>query len=97
MYSQGIMLLNGNLTGSSATTPQQWLGGRSAITIAANQYGPGGVQLQLLSPNGSWVPVASSFISNQVFPFDAPPGQYQLLNAAGSSIAVAAALTRTPY
>ena len=92
----GIILFNSSFIGSSVAQSQQWIGGRSALVINATQYGPGVIpQFQGLS--GAWIPVCSAIVSDQYFPFDAPPGQYRLISNAGSSIGVVAGITAISY
>lgn len=84
------------MVGSTASLAQTWDGGRSTLVINAIQYAPN-VQLQLQGPSGAWINVGSSIVSDQIFPFDAPPGQYRMVSGIGSSISMVAALTTTPY
>lgn len=84
--------------GSSAGLSQFWDGGRSAVLIQALAYASSpGLQLQLQSPSGSWLNVASSFLSDQLFVFDAVPGQYRLSNNGSSSLAVNAVILPVKY
>lgn len=93
----GLVICNSSFQFSGAvTTPgQAWVGGRSGLLIDATSYGTLTLQLQNISQN--WLPIASSFVSNQLFIFDALPGQYRLSNSAGSSVAVSAFLGPVPY
>lgn len=94
MPAKGIILVNSSLQGVNSQA-QTWDGGRSTLAINATQYGSA-VALQVQGPSGAWIPLCSSIVSDQVFAFDAPPGQYRIANT-GSSIAIVAALTTTPY
>lgn len=83
-------LFNSSFIGSSVGSAAFWDGGRSAVVISATQYA--NPQLQVQGPGGSWINIASSFLSDQLFVFDACPGQYRLVNQSGSSIGLVAAL-----
>jgi len=93
----GVVLINSSMIGQSAiSSVQQWVGGRTSLVINALAYG-GTLSLQF--QNGSnWVPIGSSFVSDQVFTFDAPPGDYRLVTTtASSTIGVNAGLYPVPY
>lgn len=96
MPAKGQILFNSSIVGSSSTLPMSWDGGRTNLTIDATNFATG-VGLQVQNISGNWIPIASSFVSNQVFPFDAPPGQYKLAVGSGVATAVAATMTSTPY
>lgn len=84
--------------GSSAGQAQFWDGGRSAVVIqaaAGGQYGTINLQMQGLS--GTWMNIASSFVADQLYVFDAVPAQYRLTNQSGSSIGIFAALLPVQY
>ncbi len=94
MQAQGVVLFNSSFVGSSAGQAFAWPGGRSAIVISATQYGPGVIP-QIQAINRNWIPLCSSIVADQIFSFDAPPGQYRIISNAGTSIALAASLTIT--
>jgi hypothetical protein len=91
------LITNGStFIGSFQTAPVGWSdGGRTACVINASAYGT--IALQLQGPSGAWISVSSSFVSDQSFVFDAPPGQYRLNNSASSTIGCAAVLVGIPY
>lgn len=94
----GVVLTNNgsSIVGVGTTNPVSWPdGGRTACVINANAYGT--IALQLQGPSGAWIAVSSSFVSDQSFVFDAPPGQYRLNNSASSTILVSAVLVGIPY
>jgi hypothetical protein len=99
MPSKGTTFFNSSLIGNTATsTPVTWDGGRSALIVNATVYGGAtGLTLQLMGPSQTWINVASSFLNDQIFPFDAPPGQYRFANLLSSSIGVQAVLVSTTY
>lgn len=96
MPAKGQILSNSSIVGSGTTVAITWDGGRSACTIDAASFATG-VGLQVQNISGNWIPIASSFVANQVFPFDAPPGQYKLVCGSGVATSVFATLTSTPY
>lgn len=84
--------------GSSAGSAQFWDGGRTALTIQATAYGVSpGLQLQMQGLSGAWINIASSFVSDQLYVFDAVPGQYRLVSQSSISTAVFAALVPVKY
>lgn len=96
----GLIFSQSSLTpqtyqGSSFTTAQSWVGGVTALAIDATQYGT--INLQILNISGNWINITSSFVSNQLYVFNAPPGQYRLCNQSGSSLGVAAYFGPVPY
>lgn len=93
MQPRGIVLFNSSFIGSSVGTVQQWTGGRTVLTVSATQYGPNGVIPQVQNLNGSWIPICSSIVADQLFSFDAPGGSFRLISNLGSSIGVAATFT----
>lgn len=97
MIADGIFLAASGaiITSCTALTPQAWRGGRSALTIAATQFAPN-VTFQIQAGNGVWIPVCSTIVSSQIFPFDAPPGQYRIVSGIGSSIGLVASLNFIP-
>jgi hypothetical protein len=107
MQSQGGILAGGSFIGqSSVGTALQWNGGRAAIVISALVYQASpGLQLQIQAPSsnagasgGNWVNIASSFVADQMFTFDAPRGNYRLANNSASSvIGVNAAMVTVQY
>lgn len=96
MPAKGIILFNSSFIGSSVGQAQFWNGGRSSLVLNANQYGAA-VVAQLQGPSGAWIPICSALVSDQYFSFDAPPGQYRMISNQGSTIALVASLTSTPY
>ncbi len=105
MSSRGSIALGNNqgfngssFLGSSAGFASQWYGGRTALVINATAYGVSpGLQLQMLGPSGSWMNVASSFVADQSFIFDAAPGQYRMVSQSSISTAVFAVMVAVPY
>lgn len=95
MPAKGAVLFNSSIIGSNAVSAITWDGGRTSLVVNATQYGTS-VNVQLQGPSGAWIPISSSIIADQIFNFDAPPGQYRIV-AAGSSIGLAAVFTSTPY
>ncbi len=95
MQAQGVVFFNGSsaLAGSTVSAAFAWSGGRSAFTFAATTYG-GQVIPQLQTYGGKWIPICSTIVSDQIFPFDAPAGQYRVVST-GSSVSLAATLTMT--
>ncbi len=94
------------IAGSNISLAVQWPGGRSAVVVSALAYTASGLQLQTQayqsnsSPTygGNWINVGSSFVSDQVYPFDAPRGNYRLVNQSTSSvIGINAVLVTIPY
>ena len=82
--------------GAGTTTAVGWPdGGRTSCVINASAYGT--ISLQLQGPSGVFINIASSFVADQVFTFDAPAGQYRLNNTASSTINVVATLIGIPY
>lgn len=100
MTSDAITFINSSIIGSAAlgaqgiSGSQQFIGGRAAISISATQFG-NAVNVQFLAGN-LWIPICSTFLTSQIFSFDAPAGQYRLVSS-GSSIGMAASLVRIPY
>lgn len=93
----GLILYNSSLVGSTASQVQQWIGGRSQISICATQYGTGvNVQVQGLGPAANWIPICSSFVADQLFSFDAPPGNYRVVGA-GSSVSLSVGIIGVSY
>lgn len=93
-----VVLSNSSLIGvSTSPTPTVgWPdGGRAACVINASAYGT--IALQLQGPSGTWINISSSFVADQSFVFDAPPGQYRLNNSASSTIGCFATLVGIPY
>ena len=92
-----IVLCNSSiqLAGAVTTVAQAWVGGRTGLLIDATQYGT--IALQIQNNSATWIPVGSAIVANQLFVFDAPPGQYRLNNTAGSSLQVTALLVPVPY
>lgn len=98
MTTQSVILCQTSFVGVSASASVPWPGGRSAVTVVATAFGVGSINLQILGmDNSTWINVNSTFLSNQLYLFDAPPGQYRMNNAASSAIGVNAALVRIPY
>jgi len=85
-----VTLVNTSLIGAGSSALLSWYGGRTACVVQASQYG-GACALTFLGPGGAGIPIASSFVANQSFVFDAPPGQYCISNT-GSSVALVATL-----
>lgn len=93
------------INGSSVSLTQAWAGGRSALVVSAIAYTAGGLQLQTQgmssaggTSGGAWINIGSSIVSNQVYPFDAPRGNYRLVNQVASSvIGIDAVLVTIPY
>lgn len=97
MTTHSAILCQTSFVGVSAALPVMWPGGRSGVTVVATAYGAGSINLQVLGmDNTTWINVNSTFLSNQLFVFDAPPGQYRMNNAASSAIGVNAVLVRIP-
>lgn len=93
MQAQGVLFINSSVLGSSVLGPIAWPGGRSAFTFSATQYGLT-VTPQIQAYNGKWIPICSSIVADQIFPFDAPAGAYRIVQA-GSSVGMSATLTMT--
>ena len=85
--------------GSNVSGVFSFSGGRAACVVNASAYPASpGLCLQLQGPSGAWINISSSFVSDQVFMFDATMGTYRLTNLSTSSaIGVSAGLTRIPY
>lgn len=98
MPSKGQVLIGSGTTlvGSSATAPVTWDGGRSTCIVDATNFGAG-VNLLCQAPTGNFLPVASAFVTGQIFNFDAPPGQYKLAVGSGACTGLFATLTSTTY
>lgn len=95
-----MVLLQSSLLTNVSTTPVFWPGGRTNLVIQAGTWpgAPSQMLLQLMGPGNVAIPVASSFVADQIFPFDAPPGMYRLTNSSGSSVVnVVATLSGTAY
>lgn len=69
-------------------------GGRTSLVINATAYGT--LNLQIQGPSQAWINISSSLVSDQVFTFDAPAGNYRLNNTS-SSVGVNAVLVSVPY
>jgi len=98
MPAKGIVLSNSGIVGpnSSTVAASTWDGGRTVCTVDCGAFGTG-VALQFQGPNQSWIPIASSFVANQAFPFDAPAGQYRLVVTSGIATAAYINLVSVPY
>ena len=93
-----VVLYNSSFVGSSAGTSFQWPGGRTGVAVQALAYGGAtGLQLQMQGPSGSWINVASSFLSDQVYVFDAVPSNYRIVEQASSSVGINAVMVPVPY
>lgn len=99
MPAKGQVIYNSSFVGSSAATPITWDGGRSALIVQAAAYSAGALQLQMQGPTGGWMKIGSSLLADQIFSFDAPPGQYRMTNESGTSsvIGINAVLVTVPY
>ena len=85
-----------NFVGVGSSAIYQWpIGGRTALVFQASAFGT--IALGMIGPSGGGIPITSSLVSNQVFTFDSPGGNYYLTNSASSSIAVYATLSAVPY
>lgn len=94
MHSDALTFINSSIIGSQAVGAAQFIGGRAVLAISATQFGTGvNVQAQV---GNLWIPVCSSIVASQLYPFDASPGQYRLVSA-GSSIGMMASLCRIGY
>lgn len=93
----GVQLFNSSFIGSQVSPETGFVGGRAALIIDATQYGPNGVIFQLQGTAKNWVPVCSAIVSNQIFSFDAPAGNYRLVSNLGSSLGVGASLIPINY
>lgn len=92
----GVTLANSSAIGSTAYAAQSWSGGRSMLVIDATQLGPG-VIFQLQTPIGNWIPVCSTIVTSQIYPFDGPAGSYRIISNAGSTLNIGAVLLPLPY
>lgn len=97
MQSNGVVLYNSSFVGSSASQSIFWDGGRSVLAVTALVYAPNALQLQLQGPTGRWLNVGSSIVTNQLFPFDAPAGQYRMACQGSSVIGVSAKILTVNY
>lgn len=97
MHSQAVTLFNSSLIGVSAGQDFPWPGGRSALVVQGSVFGAGSLTLQFRGPQGTYMSVCSTFLAAQIFPFDAPAGQYRMASAASSAIGITAALVTIPY
>lgn len=94
----GLVFVNSSVIGSAAIGANgiaggaYFEGGFSQVVIAATQFG-NAVGVQFQAGNGTWIPICSSFVANQLFPFTAPQGQYRLVQN-GSSIGMFASIAR---
>lgn len=92
-----VVLVNGNMVGSSAGAQVGFVGGRSTLILSADIFGAG-MYLQVLNQNGTWVAVnGTNYSANQVTGYDLPAGQYRMINNTSSSINVCATLVTIPY
>lgn len=91
--AQGIS--GSSFIGAGAGLASFWDGGRTGVAVNATAYGT--IALQVQGPSGTYINVGSSFLSDQVYVFDAVPGQYRLNNSASSSIAVFATMVPVKY
>ncbi len=98
MPASGIALFNSSFIGSSASQAVFWNGGRTALVVQAAAYTASALQLQVQGPSKAWMKIGSSLLSDQVFMFDAVPGQYRMTNESASSvIGINAVLVTVPY
>ena len=97
MPAKGQVLFQSSLVGVMQSTPVTWDGGRTALCVNAAAYSATALQLQVQGPSGAWINVGSSIVADQVYPFDAPPGQYRFSCAASAAIGVNAVLVTVPY
>lgn len=68
-----------NLDGSYVPVPFTLKGGKYMMAVAA-AFNGGGVQFQMLAPDGvSWSLFSTAFLANGVQVADVPPGQYRLV------------------
>lgn len=81
-------LLQSSLLAGVLTPAIQWKGGRSVLCLNAVTYpgAPNQLVLKMQMPSGSSIVVASTFVADQLFAFDAPPGSYFLHNLSGSAV-----------
>ncbi len=95
----GIILFNSSFIGVGSSVVQSWIGGRSVVSVCAAAYPPNGVQLlfQALGPQANWVPICSSFVADQLFSFDAAPGQYALSFTGSTAVGFCASLNAVSH
>lgn len=87
-----------SFTGSSVGSIVTWYGGRSAVIVSGIVGGSNpGLHLRVQNADLQWIPVCSSFVTNQVYPLDLIPGSYRLFNDASSVFGVTAVLCSIPY
>lgn len=88
---RATLLENASATGSA----KMWPGGRG-VFMAEATWGGGTVKLQMQTPNGTFVDVASaSLTANGTVAFDAPPGQIKAHVATATAVYAYAAVV--PY
>lgn len=100
MISQGGLLFNSSMIGgSNISSVFSFSGGRAAVAVNAAAYPASpGLCLQKQGPSGGWINISSSFVSDQIYIFDATMGSYRLTNLSTSSaIGVFANIERIPY
>ena len=70
-----------NLTsGGAAVTSEQWIGGQGQFIVSAVTGIPGTVALQVLAPDGNWVPVTGiSLAAIGVQTFNLPPAPIRVV------------------
>ncbi len=93
----GVTLFNSSFIGSSAATAQSWVGGRTAAVVDGGVFGANSLTLQHQGGLGNWINIASTFLSTQLYVFDAPPGMYRVVSNASSAIGVRVDLASVPY
>jgi|HubBroStandDraft_3_1064219.scaffolds.fasta_scaffold891865_2 hypothetical protein len=80
--------------GNAATIgPFILLGGRYAVTVSSNG-GTASVQLNVLSPDGSYISCGAAVTATGVF--DCAPGTYELVTGAAASVC-AGSMSKVPY
>lgn len=95
MQPQAQTFINSSIQGSTNTLAITWPGGKTTLVIAATTQFGLTVQPHIQALNGQWFPICSNVVSNQIFTFDAPAGQYRIAHS-GSSIGLSATLSIVP-
>lgn len=98
MASDALLpLIANDVAATAGSIGTKWMGGRGWFSAEATAWGGGSVKLQWKSPNGTYIDIDATnlnFTANNVYGFEAPPGELRAVRSTATGVYAYAIGTR---